>query len=121
MGWQIVQNPETKGYQIFGSITDTFMLENEVTREELTEFWTWKFGQDGQGSFQRIMKELDDGKKPYYQFTMTWDEALMWHTHSMTHSHGSQCTDEEAKLHPETCVICSDISKDLERENNEKR
>lgn len=115
MGWQIVKNPKTEKYQVFSSIVDAFILEEEISREDLTQFWKSEFGRNGEDNFNRIMKGLDEGTKPYNQFTMTWEEALEWHTHSMTHDHGSQAP-EDAKLHPETCNICKDIKHDMEED-----
>lgn len=113
MGWQIVKNPKTKKYQVFSSIVDAFILEYEIGKRDLTNFWKAEFGNNGMDNFKRIIKALDEGRKPYNQFTHTWEEALMWHTHSTTHAHGS-CAPQDSKLHPETCGICKDIKSDME-------
>lgn len=105
MGWQILKNPETNEYQVFSSVVDDFITDHEYTKEELTEFWLQQFGEAGQKNFERILAELDkpDGK-PYHQFTMTWDEAMMWHTHQTKHGPRSR--------QPDTCNICKDIASD---------
>ena len=115
MGWQIVKNPETEKYQIFSSIVDAFILEREISRRALGRYWMQQFGQQGEDNFNRIMKAIDEGGKPYNQFTMTFKEAQMWHTHSTEHAHGS-CAPKGSKLHPETCGICKDIKSDMERD-----
>lgn len=98
MGWQIVQNPKTKNYQVFSSIVDAFILDREVNREELTQFWKDEFGKSGELNFNFIMDKVDAGKPAYYQFTMTWDEAMMWHVHQTEHS----------TMRPDVCKICSE-------------
>lgn len=114
MGWQIIKNPKTKNYQVFSSIVDAFILE-EATKEELTNFWKQKFGSAGEDNFNRIIKQLDEGGKPYFQFTKDHKSALMWHIHSTSHKHGS-CSKTDI-FDPKNCDICSDIQKDEEREN----
>jgi hypothetical protein len=108
MGWQIVKNPETNDYQVFSSIVDGFITDHEYTREELTEFWLQQFGERGQQNFKRILEELDkpDGK-PYHQFTITWAEAIMMHTHSEKHGD---------KYRPTDCQRCREILADIAKE-----
>ncbi len=108
MGWQIVKNPETNKYQVFSSIVDAFILNDEISRRALGRFWKAEFGQQGEDNFNRIMKAIDEGEKPYGQNSLTWEEAKMWHTH-VTDLHGYD-------QHHETCGICKDIKSDIERD-----
>lgn len=113
MGWQIVKNPETSGYHVFSSIVDDFITDYEMNREELTEFWQQQFGAQSMKNFERILTDLDkpDGK-PYKQFTMTWAEAMMWHTHQTQHG--------DKNRHPKTCGICKDKAADEAEEKKVK-
>lgn len=105
MGWQIVKNPETEGYQIFSSIVDAFLLDDELSRDEMDEFWLNQFGAKGQDNYKKIMAELDKPNgKPYDKLTMTWKEAKMWDTHQAEHGIKNR--------QPDTCGICADIKKD---------
>lgn len=106
MGWQIVKNPKTEKYQVFSSVVDAFIFEEEVTREELTEFWKEEFGRQGEYNFTRILNDLDKDRNPYNQFTMTWEEAVMWSDHQTKHHYKNPT--------PSTCGICKDNQKDQE-------
>lgn len=102
MGRQIVKNPQTNRYQIFSSITDSFILDDEFTREEMDEFVLSQFGQMGEGEkYLEIMKVLDEGGKPYGDLTMTWEEAKMWDTHQAEHGPKTR--------KPDMCKICKEI------------
>ena len=108
MAWQIVKNPETKKYQIYSSIVDAFLLDDEFSKEEILDFFQHERGKQGVESATKIIKELDKGLKPYGDLTMTWDEAKMWDTHQG--SHGSK------NRQPDTCKICKEILDDEERD-----
>lgn len=76
MAWQIIKNPDTNNYQIFSTIVDNFILDNEVTKEGLTQFWKEEYGRSGMYDLDRKLEIIDKGGNAYYQFTMTWDQAL---------------------------------------------
>ena len=101
MAWQIVKNPDTQNYQIFSSIVDAFLLDDELTREEMDEFWLNQFGEQGQDGYNKTMVELD---KPNGKWLAEWKTAKMWDTHQAEHGQKTR--------QPDTCGICKDILKD---------
>jgi hypothetical protein len=108
MAWQIVKNPETSKYQIFSSIVDAFLLDDEFTKEELLEFFQHERGKQGVESAEKIIKELDQGIKPYGKLTMTFEEAKMWDAHQASHGPKNR--------QPDTCKICKEILDEEERD-----
>ena len=108
MGWQIIKIPDTENYQIFSSITDSFLFfEEGATRKQLTAFYQNEFGRQGMYSFERIMEKLDKNEPAYYQFTKTYAEALKSHIHRTEHINGVSF--------PETCNLCKEEADDEER------
>lgn len=77
MGQQIIKQPNYK-YAVFSSISDGFII-CDATREQIVDLLVENERERIQASTERIFKLLDEGGKPYHQFTMTWEEALKKH------------------------------------------
>jgi hypothetical protein len=94
----IVKNPETGKYQLFSTVVDAFLFEEEVTKEELIQYWQYEHGRSGveRLNFDRI----DNGTHTSW----TYEDCKMWHDHTTYHNNGQRF--------PDTCDICSDIEKD---------
>lgn len=101
MSWKIVKNPDTQNYQIFSSIVDAFLLDNELTREEIDEFWLNEFGEKGQDNYKQIMSEFD---KSTGKWLNEWKTVKMWDTHQVEHGPKNR--------QPDICDICKDILND---------
>jgi ADP-ribosylglycohydrolase len=74
MGHQIIKQSNGK-YAIFSSIVDDFILAN-VTPEEIIEYYIKRESEDIRKRINKTIDQLNSGEKPYYQFTMTLEEAL---------------------------------------------
>lgn len=74
MGRQIIKQPNGL-YAQFSSIVDDFVMY-DATPEEILEDWVEDYKSSTKEKLDKIIKELDAGGRPYYQFTKTLDEAL---------------------------------------------
>lgn len=74
MGQQIIKQPNGK-YAIFSSIVDDFILIDADPRDIVDE-WVGKYKLDTEKKVTEIIAALEEGDKPYYQFTMSFDEAV---------------------------------------------
>ena len=74
MGQQIIKQPNGL-YAVFSSITDTIIMWN-FTADDLIEYYVKEARKRITRDVQDTIAELNAGGKPYYQFTMTWTEAL---------------------------------------------
>lgn len=77
MGLQIIKQPNGK-FGLFSSVSDGFTAY-DCTPDELVEVFL-----DGErnlleGRVAEIVAVLNKGGKPYFQFTMNWDEAIAKH------------------------------------------
>ena len=73
MGQQIIKQPNGY-YAVFSSVVDNFVIL-DATPQEIIDEWIDYERKRLTERVNQIVKELDSGGKPYYQFTMTWDEA----------------------------------------------
>ena len=103
MGWQVVKNPETEMYQIFSSVVDAFLLDYEVTRDELEDFWIGSRGQMSASALNEILEAIDDGRLPT-GYDMTYAKAKMWDVHQSDHGPKTR--------QPDVCKICQEIEND---------
>lgn len=75
MGQQILQQPDGK-FAVFSTVVDAFII-TDATEEELIE---WRVQEAAERARQHTRLELDlvkdPNKLPYFQFTLTWDEAF---------------------------------------------
>ena len=74
MGQQIIKQPNGK-YCLFSSIVDSVTYYN-MTKEEIVEVWTEDARKDFEKKVNDTAEKLDKGKKPYFQFTMSYEEML---------------------------------------------
>jgi|SRR5579872_6786932 len=78
MGKQIIKQPNGK-YALFSSNTDTFIML-DATEKDIKHYFIEIEVRRISNRVQQIVKDLDSpGAKPYYQFTMSWDEAVEEH------------------------------------------
>ena len=74
MGNQIIKQPDGN-YAVWSSVVDAFVLIDatpEEIIEELTEEKRARITKD----VYSIIEALDEGAKPYYQFTLSWQDAI---------------------------------------------
>jgi len=79
MGRQIIKMPgdyEEDLYCEWSSIVDNFIFTH-VTKEELIKERVKEAKKEIISKVEEIIKKLDNGEKPYYQFTQTFKEALL--------------------------------------------
>ena len=74
MGQQIIKQPNGK-YCLFSSIVDN-VTYYDMTKEEIIEVWTEKAKKDFEEKVNNIVNKLDKGEKPYFQFTLSYEEML---------------------------------------------
>ena len=75
MGKQIIKQPNGL-YAIWSSIVDDFIYYDCV-REDLIEAFVEEAKKDIERNVDNILEKLRSGKKPYYQFTKTLEEAIV--------------------------------------------
>ena len=74
MGQQIIKQPNGK-YCLFSSVVDNVTYYG-MTKEEIVEVWTEKAKKDFEEKVNDIVNKLDKGEKPYFQFTLSYEEIL---------------------------------------------
>jgi hypothetical protein len=76
MGSQIIRQPSGK-FAIFSSITDTIIVW-DATEDEIVEWFAERAAEDAQRDARRLIGHVVAGnpREVYFQFAMTWDEAL---------------------------------------------
>jgi hypothetical protein len=74
MGKQIIKQPDGL-YAVFSGVSDTIVLRN-ATVDELVEVFCEESRRQVEGMIRQTVADLDGGGRPYFQFTMTWEEAL---------------------------------------------
>lgn len=74
MGQQIIKQPNGK-YCLFSSVVDN-VTYYDMTKEEIVEVWTEKAKKDFEEKVNDIISKLDEGDKPYFQFTLSYEEML---------------------------------------------
>lgn len=76
MGRQIIKEPSGQ-YAVWSTVVDDFVILH-ATREEIIEEWVKEETDRIRLAVNEKCDEIDAGRKAYYQFTKTWDEALRW-------------------------------------------
>ncbi|MDP3910719.1 MAG: hypothetical protein Q8Q14_10035 [Gemmatimonadales bacterium] len=76
MGGQIIQQPDGR-YAVWSSIVNDFVLL-DATPEQIIEGRVQASREGHEAQVRRVIKKLAAGEKPYFQFTMTWEEACAW-------------------------------------------
>lgn len=76
MSKQVIKQPNGR-FAIFSSGTDTFHYM-DLTAEEVEEHFVSRAAEDARENIRRILEfvQNDQPKKVYYQFALTWQEAL---------------------------------------------
>lgn len=74
MARQIIKQPNGL-YAIWSTIIDDFVYEN-ITIKEYIKILIKETKKRTKINIAEIVAQLDNGEKPYYQFTMTYKEAL---------------------------------------------
>lgn len=77
MGRQIIKQPNGL-YAEFSSITDSFIIW-DATKEQLLQHRIEEAIEDAKYNFKRTFERVESCGKPYYQFTLTWEEAVEEH------------------------------------------
>ena len=73
MGRQIILKNDGK-IAVFSSVIDKF-IHDGITIEEYAEFYADEQAQQAKETVMSIYAELKAGRKPYFQFQMTYEEA----------------------------------------------
>lgn len=74
MSRQIIKHPNGQ-YAIWSTVVDDF-IEMNLTPAGVLEFFNVEAVELSTKNIRTTLKKLESGKKPYFQFTMTWEEAL---------------------------------------------
>jgi len=74
MGKQIIKQPNGK-YCIFNSIVDN-ITHYDMTVDEIIEDWVNESKVDITEKVKDIVKKIENGEKPYYQFTHSYDDMI---------------------------------------------
>ncbi len=76
MGHQIIQQPDGR-FAIFSSNTDTIHVYDAMA-EEVEEYFVQRVVEDERRRVRQLLEHVAAGesRKAYYQFAMTWAEAL---------------------------------------------
>ena len=74
MSQQIIKQPDGL-YALFSTEIDNFIL-TDVTPEMIVEYLSAIQKQEIETDVAKIITSLEKGKKPYYQFTLTYEEAI---------------------------------------------
>jgi alpha-glucosidase (family GH31 glycosyl hydrolase) len=74
MGQQIIKQPNGK-YCLFSSVIDN-VTHYDMTKEEIVKVWTQEAKIGFEKKVNDIASKLDKGEKPYFQFTLSYEEML---------------------------------------------
>ena len=74
MGRQIIKQPNGK-YCIFSSIVDS-ITHYHMEEQDIINEWVEESKKEIEKKVKEIISELNEGKKPYYQFTKSYEEML---------------------------------------------
>ncbi len=108
MGKQIIK--QTNGrYAIWSSTVDNFVCYDCI-REELIEEFVEEARRDIEKNVDGVLEKLRYGKRPYYQFTKTLEEAI----EKVRIIHGVREASKVEKL------LCGKEIRNLKREGEEK-
>ena len=73
MGQQIIKQPDGL-YAVWSSVSD-LLIAVDATRDEIIAMRLHEITEDVKASVHRVCDQLDLGKKPYFQFTMSWKDV----------------------------------------------
>lgn len=92
MGRQIIKQPNGK-FAYWSSIVDNFILLN-TTPKKIIEFRIQEETTQIKEDINEIISKLNQGKKPYFQFTNSWEDCL----ETIQDIHGKEKITEIMKL-----------------------
>ena len=92
MGLQIIKQA-SGDYCVFSSVVDNITHFNLTKNGVINEF-KHQFGIEGEIHAKDVIEKLDQGIKPYYQFTKTYNEMLDW----IEEVHGKQEREDIQRL-----------------------
>lgn len=78
MGSQIIQERTPYLFAIFSTNTDTFVARH-LTERQVVEFFVEQHRDSVEHEVKRATNLLKDGGKPYFQFTLSLEEAEKLH------------------------------------------
>lgn len=84
MGRQIIKQPNGL-YAVFSSIVDDFIIVDATSQDIIAEY-TKEAEEEITKNVISTVRDLNEGKKPYYQFTMTFKQACR----NIKNIHGNQ-------------------------------
>jgi len=74
MGWQIIKQPNGR-YAVWSTIVDD-IIAYDGTKQEIVNLFVKDVVENTTKDVTRMIDRLEEGDKPYYQFTKTWPEVL---------------------------------------------
>ncbi len=74
MGHQIIKQPDGN-YCVFSTVVDNVIIVN-ATRQELMDYYGERARKEASRSTWKTVQDIEEGKKPYGQFTKTYDEMV---------------------------------------------
>lgn len=74
MAHQIIKRPDGS-YAVWSTGVDDFIIV-DATAAQLEVYYGDRAYQDAARDVQEIIDKLNNGDKPYHQFTLTWEEML---------------------------------------------
>jgi ERCC4-related helicase len=77
MGYQVIKQPTGQLFAIFSTFTDTIIVY-DASAAEVVDWFAERASRDARTAVARLVQlvDADKAREAYYQFTMTWDEAL---------------------------------------------
>lgn len=77
MGYQVIRQPGTDLFGIFSSERDQFVMW-EATRADVVDFFVELAVERARRDAERVLGHVEAGepRKAYFQFAMTWDQAV---------------------------------------------
>jgi hypothetical protein len=77
LGRQILKQPDGK-LAVFSTVSGAIIIY-DASEADIITYFLERDVRDSIAATMKIIDELEAGEKPYYQFTMTWEQALKEH------------------------------------------
>ena len=77
MAHQIITQPDG-AYALWSTISNAFVMI-DATPDDIIQYFLEAEEARIRASVQETVDKLARGEPPYYQFTMSWDEAVAWY------------------------------------------
>lgn len=74
MGQQVIVCPGG-AYNIFSSIVDDWFFTKPVTKKQIVDMLRKEAADEAEAQAEKIFRDLKMGRKPYHQFTLTYEQA----------------------------------------------